>query len=130
MNIKNKKFRKNFLNFFILVNIIAISNGAFTGWPSASFLVLQADDSPLKTGPMSNTEAGWVGSVLCIGGLIGNIFFAWFTDKIGRKRCLLLIAIPSFVSLWHRQTHISSVKSNTFFLKNLSSGDIRPEAIR
>ncbi|XP_037957110.1 facilitated trehalose transporter Tret1 [Teleopsis dalmanni] len=81
----------------LCVNIIAIANGAFCGWPSASFLELQAADSPLETGPMTNNEAGWVGAMFCVGGLLGTVIFAWAADKVGRKRSLLLTAVPSLI---------------------------------
>lgn len=80
------------------MNIISISYGAFCGWPSASFMELQTADSQLKSGPLTNDEIGWIGSMLCVGGSLGTILFSWSADIIGRKRCLLLIAVPALVS--------------------------------
>ncbi|XP_017473364.1 PREDICTED: facilitated trehalose transporter Tret1 [Rhagoletis zephyria] len=79
----------------ICVNIITISYGGFCGWPSASFLQLQSDESPLETGPMSNSDTGWVGSMVCVGGALGTMFCSWFADRYGRKKCLLMVALPS-----------------------------------
>lgn len=81
----------------ICVNIISISYGAFCGWPSASFVELQSLVSPLESGPITNNEAGWIVSMLCVGGSCGTIIFSWCADKIGRKRCLLLIAFPALL---------------------------------
>lgn len=81
----------------IFVNIISLSYGAFCGWPSASFLVLQSDESPLEDGPMSKQAAGWVGAVLCIGGACGTIFFGWCADRLGRRKSLMLIVIPALL---------------------------------
>ncbi|XP_030384785.1 facilitated trehalose transporter Tret1 [Scaptodrosophila lebanonensis] len=78
-------------------NIISVSYGAFCGWPSASFLELQADNSPLESGPLSNSDAGWVSSTLCLGGVVGTIVFARLADKLGRKPALLLMALPSLI---------------------------------
>ncbi|XP_065357204.1 facilitated trehalose transporter Tret1 [Calliphora vicina] len=82
------------------VNIISISYGAFIGWPSASFVELQSSVSPLQSGPITNTEAGFIGSMLCVGGSLGTILFSWSADKIGRKRCLILIALPAILGWW------------------------------
>lgn len=77
---------------------MTISYGGFSGWPSASFLELQSKDSPLETGPMSSSDVGWVGSIICVGGVLGTIFYSWFADSYGRKKCMLLVALPSLVS--------------------------------
>ncbi|EDW85305.1 uncharacterized protein Dwil_GK18458 [Drosophila willistoni] len=81
----------------ICVNIISISYGAFCGWPSASFLELGSSSSPLETGPLTPQDQGWVASTLCLGGIAGTIFFAWLADRIGRKQCLLWLALPALV---------------------------------
>lgn len=79
-------------------NIITVGYGAVCGWPSASFLILLSDESPLASGPLTIGQASWVSSIMCIGGFVGNIFFGWFTDKYGRKLPLIIIAIPQLVS--------------------------------
>ncbi|XP_054742915.1 facilitated trehalose transporter Tret1 isoform X1 [Anastrepha obliqua] len=79
----------------ICVNIITISYGGFSGWPAASFLELQSEDTPLESGPISNSDIGWVGCMVCVGGALGTMFFSWFADRYGRKKCLLLVALPS-----------------------------------
>ncbi|XP_067626049.1 facilitated trehalose transporter Tret1-like [Eurosta solidaginis] len=84
----------------ICVNIITISFGGFCGWPSASFYELQSTDSPLKTGPMSNADIGWVGALVAVGGTLGTILFSWFADRFGRKKCMLLVALPSLIGWW------------------------------
>ncbi|XP_017155265.1 facilitated trehalose transporter Tret1 [Drosophila miranda] len=81
----------------ISVNIVSISYGAFCGWPSASFLELGGEDSPLETGPLSNQDQGWVASTICIGGLFGGILFAWLAEKIGRRWSLLWMALPNLI---------------------------------
>ncbi|XP_034668658.1 facilitated trehalose transporter Tret1 [Drosophila subobscura] len=81
----------------ISVNIVTISYGAFCGWPSASFLELGSEDSPLETGPLSNQDQGWVASTICIGGLFGTILYAWLADKIGRRWSLLWMALPNLI---------------------------------
>ncbi|EDV32164.1 uncharacterized protein Dana_GF14177 [Drosophila ananassae] len=79
------------------VNIVTISYGGVCGWPSASFLELSSEKSPLETGPLSKQDQGWVASMMSLGGLFGTILFAWLADKIGRKKCLLWVALPNLL---------------------------------
>ncbi|EDW03495.1 GH11266 [Drosophila grimshawi] len=81
----------------IFANIVTISFGAYCGWPSSSFLELGSDASPLETGALSEQDQGNVASVISLGGLVGNVFFLWLADKIGRRRSLLLLAVPSLL---------------------------------
>ncbi|XP_017033009.1 facilitated trehalose transporter Tret1 [Drosophila kikkawai] len=81
----------------ISVNIITISYGAFCGWPSASFLELTSEKSPLETGPLTKQDQGWVAATICLGGLFGTIFFTWLADKIGRKWSILWMALPNLL---------------------------------
>ncbi|XP_005190291.2 facilitated trehalose transporter Tret1 [Musca domestica] len=80
----------------LCANIISISYGAFVGWASASFVELQKADAT-GSEPLIGDDAGWIGSMLCVGGSLGTIFFSWCADKIGRKRCLLLLALPALL---------------------------------
>lgn len=82
------------LTVFLTANLMAWSYGSFCGWPSAAFLVLQSADSPMTDGPISNEEASWIGAIICVGGLTGNFFFGWLSNKLGRKVTLILTAIP------------------------------------
>lgn len=79
-------------------NIMALSYGAFCGWPSAAFLILQSGASPMTNGPITNEEASWIGAIICVGGLSGNFFFGWLSNWIGRKRTLLLSALPMLIA--------------------------------
>lgn len=80
------------------------------GWPSAAFLALQSKDSPLQSGPLTTSEISWVGSILCIGGICGNMFFAWLSDKLGRKVSMLLAVLPLLVRI--RLSILSGVRMN------------------
>ena len=81
------------------VNIIAISYGALCGWPSSALPFLQSEESPLNEGPISNEAASWIGSIICIGGLIGNFFFGWLASALGRKVGLNVSALFLLISL-------------------------------
>lgn len=79
-------------------NIVAFSYGTACAWGSVNFLYLQSDDTHLSSGPLSVPEAALVVSLLCAGGLIGNVLFVFVTEKFGRKLPLLFLAIPEIVS--------------------------------
>lgn len=78
---------------------MSISYGASCGWPSPSLPFLKSKDSHLSSGPISTEEASWIGAMLCVGGLCGNLFFGWLTNICGRKRPLCLLAFPNIVNI-------------------------------
>lgn len=88
----------NFL-YFQTVNMLTIGYGVSIGWSSPNVVLLTSSDSPLPSGQISMEEASWIASLLCIGGLAGNIFFGFITNAFGRKIPLILISIPAMVRL-------------------------------
>lgn len=95
-NVRNQLILQSLLSF--TANIMALAYGSFCGWPSAAFLVLQSDESPMTDGPISSEETSWIGAIICVGGLTGNFFFGWLSNKIGRKTALMLTAVPMFTA--------------------------------
>ncbi|EAT41204.1 AAEL007139-PA [Aedes aegypti] len=81
------------------VNIITISHGAAIGWVSPFLPYLQSGESHLTSGSVSIEQASWIGSLLCIGGLIGAPVFGLLADRFGKKLGLQLIVIPH-VAFW------------------------------
>lgn len=73
------------------------------GWPSASLLHLQSDESPLDSGPLSLDEASWVGSLLCVGAVCGNIAFGLITERLGQKLPMMIDAGVMVVSECERE---------------------------
>lgn len=51
-------------------------------------------------GKITMEEASWVTSLLSVGALICNIFFGYITNNFGRKIPLLIIAVPTIVSIF------------------------------
>lgn len=89
-------FLKKTLKFseFFVVNLLTLSYGTICGWSSSGLLALQSEESALKSGPASDEEASWIGAIMCIGGLFGNIAFGWISNQFGRKISLILAAFP------------------------------------
>lgn len=103
--------------FPFTVNLIAMTYGMSCGWSSAAFAVLNSTDTPLISGPLNEYQLSWVVSLLCVGGLIGNIFFGCINNRWGRKLPLLAIALPMTVCITndHRLLNIFLIKKILFF---------------
>ncbi|EDW85309.1 uncharacterized protein Dwil_GK18462 [Drosophila willistoni] len=87
--------RRNRVQLFttLLMNLISISHGIGVGWLSPTLRKLQTPLSPLSF-ELVVSEVSWVGSMLGIGSMTGNILIGSILGRIGNKWCLLLIAIP------------------------------------
>lgn len=94
-----KKKLKNIENVH-LVNILQIGFGAVLGWPSASLLVLESQDSPLPTGPLTVQQTSAVSSYMYLGGSLGCLFFGWTLNQYGRKYNLMGAAILQLVNVY------------------------------
>ncbi|XP_055633151.1 uncharacterized protein LOC129773563 [Toxorhynchites rutilus septentrionalis] len=92
----NIQFKSVFNQFIaaLAVNAITLGHGVVIGWVSPFMPYLQSDVTHLTSGPVSTEQASWIGSTLCIGGVIGAATFGILTERLGKKRGLQLIAIP------------------------------------
>ncbi|XP_055308413.1 facilitated trehalose transporter Tret1-like [Sitodiplosis mosellana] len=90
----------------LVVNIFLMCYGVTCGWASPSIILLMSDETPLPSGKITMDEASYVASLICIGGLIGNIVFGFITNKFGRKIPLLFLTLPAIISwtlIWFAQ---------------------------
>lgn len=83
----------------ILANIIFLSHGGMNGWLSPALPVLLSEETPLKSGPLTNEELSWIGSINAFAGIPGTFTFGLLTAWLGCKRAMLLLTIPA-VSFW------------------------------
>lgn len=108
-NVCENHFDLSFTGFFLyklrIVSLLSATFGYACGWASPSINLLTSDESPLPSGRITMEEASWISSSLSIGGLFGNIFYGFITNAFGRKSPLILIAIPTIVSIPIRTTH-------------------------
>lgn len=81
------------------MNIAAFSSGTVVGWSSPMLPVLQSADSPLDGGPISNEMGSWLGSLMCLGGLVATPLYLFISDHYSRKCTGYLVAAP-FVASW------------------------------
>jgi len=79
------------------VNISTFAHGIGIGWMSPVMRDLQSPDSPLNFAVFVE-EISWIGSLLGIGSIIGNLLAGFLQDRIGRKPVLYALAIPYVVS--------------------------------
>lgn len=80
-------------------NIIFMSHGCMNGWISPATPYLLSDESPLKTGPLTNEQLSWIGSMAALGGVIGTFTFGFIIVYFGCKRAMLFLTIPS-ITFW------------------------------
>lgn len=79
----------------VLATISALSMGMCLTWSSPALPMLKDKNSSVK---ITETEGAWVASLLTLGAFIGAIPAGAFTNLVGRKRTLQLLAVPLFVS--------------------------------
>lgn len=82
-----------------LVDLIMFSHGAAMGQLSPALPFLSSEDTPLKSGPLTNDQISWIGSVNCFGAIIGTLSLGYLISVMGSKRAILLLTIPE-VLFW------------------------------
>ncbi|XP_064541799.1 facilitated trehalose transporter Tret1 isoform X2 [Drosophila montana] len=93
----NRRNRYQFLATF-LVNISTFAHGIGIGWMSPVMRQLQTPESPLSFGVFVE-ELSWIGSLLGIGSVIGNLLAGFLQDRIGRKPVMFALTVP-YVCFW------------------------------
>lgn len=61
--------------------------------------MLVSDDTPLDTGPLTNEEISFLGSISSIGSLIGTFIFGGLSSMLGCKRAMIFLGLPS-ITFW------------------------------
>lgn len=84
--------------FFYTVNIASFSSGSVIGWMSPMLPILQSDSSPISGGQISNEHGSWLGSLVCLGGLLATPLYLLISHNCSRKVTGYLVAVPFVVS--------------------------------
>lgn len=74
---------------------MAANNGMLTGWIAPTLLKLLAKDTPI---PVTSSQISWLVSLIDVGNFVGSILATIAIDKIGRKKSLVLAAIPMMLA--------------------------------
>lgn len=83
--------------FIILVSTLTLAHGISLGWLSPTLSSLQTEMSPLNF-TVNIDEASWIGSLLGLGSMCGNIAIGVLQNKIGRKKSIFLLALSHTVN--------------------------------
>lgn len=95
---KKVKFFCTFFPFLLAANLIALTQGLQVGWVSTTLPHLASKHTPLLSGPICNDQLSWIGSINCIGALIGSFSVGYLSNLLGSKRTTHFLAIPYVIS--------------------------------
>lgn len=94
-----KNISSNFINFFSNpANLVMLAHGCAIGWFSPALPLLNSESTPLDSGPFTIEQTSWSGSILSLGGILGNIVFGYCMVIVGTKNAIMSFALPQFVS--------------------------------
>lgn len=62
--------------------------------------LFKSNETPLDSGTFSHHEESWVGSTFSLAAIPGTIFNGFLIPKIGVKRSMLFMCVPTFVSVF------------------------------
>ncbi|XP_024943558.1 facilitated trehalose transporter Tret1 isoform X2 [Cephus cinctus] len=80
----------------LVVCLTAIQSGMTLGWSSPICPYLKSGQSFLPA--ITDEEESWISSLLAIGAIVGAVPFGKVADRIGRKKAVVIPALPYLVS--------------------------------
>ncbi|XP_031637651.1 facilitated trehalose transporter Tret1-like [Contarinia nasturtii] len=83
----------------IAANLIMLGHGCVVCWFTPSIPILMSEKTPLISGPLTNDEMSWLGSINNVGALGGIFTFGYITSFFGCKRAMIFLALPS-IAFW------------------------------
>ncbi|GJQ86904.1 hypothetical protein Trydic_g11776 [Trypoxylus dichotomus] len=83
-----------------IVNLTSLTCGIAFAWSSPMLPKLQStSDNPLDH-PLMEDEISWVASLLSLGAIVGPYAAGYLADTIGRKKTLIISAVPTIASFF------------------------------
>ncbi|KAI4499671.1 hypothetical protein M0802_005241 [Mischocyttarus mexicanus] len=79
----------------VVCNLLIIDSGFQEGWSTPTVPKFISEEDPLR---MSSDQIAWVVNLLYVGVGIGSIIPFFLMNRIGRKKTLLLAALPKIIS--------------------------------
>lgn len=98
--------------FYLKANLVQLGYGISMGWLSMALPLLQSNESPLESGPITTEEISRTGSIIMLGALFGNFLSGYIVRVAGAKNLIFLLGIPQTVSICYLQYK----NVNSFFL--------------
>lgn len=86
-------------SFYISASLLLFGHGTGLVWFAMALPLLQSDETPIESGPLTIHELSWAGSLIMIGALTGNLLFCVVVKIIGAKNSTLFLGLPQFVSI-------------------------------
>nr|CAD7570005.1 unnamed protein product [Timema californicum] len=82
-----------------LMNLSAFATGVVIGWPSPMLPLLQQSPSPLgdDVDTMSADSSSWLGSLMCVGGLLATPAYSYMGNRHSRKLTGYLVGLPGVI---------------------------------
>lgn len=84
-------------------NLATLIYGLSIGWLSPNLELLLSPATPLSSGTITPSEAGWIGSIGTVGCVLAVLICGWVAEIAGRKAALMLIGVTQLVgglTLW------------------------------
>nr|CAD7461952.1 unnamed protein product [Timema tahoe] len=78
----------------IICSILPFAQGTVVGWPSTTLPLLQSEDNPIGSTPMTEEDASWIGSLICIGAILSVPVFSYLVNNQSRKMAGYIAAMP------------------------------------
>ncbi|XP_067010194.2 facilitated trehalose transporter Tret1 [Anabrus simplex] len=69
----------------IIVNLNALAYGISVAWGSTALPVLESPETPLNSGPFSETDTSWLSSSLCLMAFLTTPIFSALSSRVSRK---------------------------------------------
>ncbi|XP_070850500.1 facilitated trehalose transporter Tret1-like [Drosophila suzukii] len=88
----------------LIVNIITFGHGVGVACLSPTLTKIQTADSPLAF-KVNIDEISWMGSMLELNSLCGNLFIAFLLERADRKFCIYQMTVPYAVSWFSDRQH-------------------------
>ncbi|XP_001658145.2 facilitated trehalose transporter Tret1 [Aedes aegypti] len=82
----------------ICANLATLIYGLSIGWLSPNLELLLSSATPLSSGTITPSEAGWIGSIGTVGCVLAVLICGWVAEIAGRKAALMLIGIAQLAS--------------------------------
>lgn len=72
-------------------------HGTIVGWVSPALPLLLSDDTPLISGPLTNVQLSWIGSLPSFAAIFGTTTFGYISSVMGVKRAMIFLTFPSML---------------------------------
>lgn len=80
------------------MNLSAFIFGIVIGFTGPNLELFKSVDTPLKGGRITTDEESWISSLPSFGAIAFTLVFGLISERVGRKKAILLLGVPQAVS--------------------------------